>query len=134
VRVSGEEAQRYDDATTFFGDVQLQSDVRSATECESLCTSSGQCAAWTLDKYKQICMLRLLNVSTVRYAADFIGGRLTAAQLARAADHRRCAERIEESGLQRHQLSSESSVFGNPTQQPWSPRRTRGSVRRRLRS
>ena len=87
VRVSAADVERYDDATTLLGDVSVTTDVHSVRQCHELCVSEPACAAWTLDKYRYVCLLRLLNVSTVRYSADYIGGRLDASELAtRAAD------------------------------------------------
>ena len=87
VRVSAADVERYDDATTLLGDVSVTTDVHSVRQCHELCVSEPACAAWTLDKYRYVCLLRLLNVSTVRYSADYIGGRLDAFELAtRAAD------------------------------------------------
>ena len=87
VRVSAADVERYDDATTLLGDVSVTTDVHSVRQCHEFCVSEPACAAWTLDKYRYVCLLRLLNVSTVRYSADYIGGRLDASELAtRAAD------------------------------------------------
>ena len=87
VRVSAADVERYDDSTTLLGDVSVTTDVHSVRQCHELCVSEPACAAWTLDKYRYVCLLRLLNVSTVRYSADYIGGRLDASELAtRAAD------------------------------------------------
>ena len=62
------EVERYEDATSFFGDLLVTPEIRSASECESICSMNGQCVAWTLDKYKYLCMMRLLNASLVRSA------------------------------------------------------------------
>ena len=88
-----EEVQRHDDSTSWFGDVSLNRGVASPGECESLCVDTASCVAWTMDKHAHECMLRLVNVSSVRYSGRFIGGRLSNAVIvARAA--RRIAQHL----------------------------------------
>ncbi|KAL1530473.1 hypothetical protein AB1Y20_001375 [Prymnesium parvum] len=85
VQPTEDEVQRYEDATSFFGDVVIQTDVRSATECESICLNAGQCVAWTVDKFKSLCVMRLLNASLILYDPAYIGGRLSDEQIAARA-------------------------------------------------
>ena len=81
-----EELELFDDATTYFGDVSIHTGVASASECDRLCLADGRCVAWTADKMRSVCLLRLLNASTVRYSADFVGRRLTSAEIASRAE------------------------------------------------
>ena len=76
------ELEVYNDSTSFFGDVGVFTDVGAASECEGLCLDDGRCVAWTLDKLKALCMLRLRNTSTLRYGNDVIGARLSAGYMA----------------------------------------------------
>ena len=68
VQVSEEEIARYEDNTDFFGDVRVFTEVHTVDECASYCASELSCAAWTLDKQRWLCLLRLLGASTVRYS------------------------------------------------------------------
>ena len=62
--------------------------MRTVAECADYCASERACAAWTLDKPRLLCMLRLLGGSTVHYTADAISARLSAAELTERAAER----------------------------------------------
>lgn len=86
VRVSSRDVQQFEDSTDLFGDVRALTDVRSTRDCLERCTSEPACVAWTLEKARFLCLLRLAGVPSVRYGPDFIGARLAADQIsARAA-------------------------------------------------
>ncbi len=85
VVLTDEDIERYNDSTTFLGDVRLLLDVSVPVECEEHCLAHGRCVAWTLHKERHLCLLRLVNTSALRYAADAVGGRLTRAQIAERA-------------------------------------------------
>jgi len=79
--ITEEDVEKYEDSTTFFGNVQLHTMVRSPADCEQFCIDNVQCVAWTLDKYQLLCMLRLAETQPLRFLTDFISGALSSAQL-----------------------------------------------------
>jgi len=85
VVLTDEDVERYNDSTTFLGDVRLLVDVSIPVECEEHCLAHGRCIAWTLHKERHLCLLRLVNTSALRYTADSVGARLTRAQIAERA-------------------------------------------------
>lgn len=82
---TAEELEHYNDSTTYFGDITVLTDIRAADECNANCHSDGRCVAWTHDKARSLCLLRLLNASSVRYSPDFISGTLGADEIAERA-------------------------------------------------
>ena len=111
VRVSDEDIGRYEDNTDLFGDVKVFTEVHSVEECANYCASEGACAAWSLDKGHFLCLLRLLNVSTVRYSSEFISARLSAPELAA-----RVAERAAEAN--RSSLDEDDTPYRLATLRP----------------
>jgi hypothetical protein len=89
LEVDDVDVARYNDSTSFFGDVRLVYDCHAISECEAACVEDGRCVAWTLDKYRFVCLLRLRNASSLRFADDVIGGRLSDELIQQRADRMR---------------------------------------------
>mmetsp|Transcript_5271 Transcript_5271/g.13893 ORF Transcript_5271/g.13893 Transcript_5271/m.13893 type:complete len:256 (-) Transcript_5271:415-1182(-) len=51
-------------------------------ECEERCLAHGRCIAWTLDKARHLCVLRLANTSLLQFSDDFVSARLSDYQIA----------------------------------------------------
>ena len=58
-----DEANRYNDSTSFVGDFTVHDDIRLPADCEELCLGDGR---WSRgpDKRRFLCLLRLYNAST----------------------------------------------------------------------
>ena len=78
VKPTNLEVELFEDSTNFFGDMQILTEVFTVDSCFESCKETRQCVAWTLDKYRYICLLRLSLSPTVRYSEDYIGARLSA--------------------------------------------------------
>ena len=111
VVLTDEDVERYNDSTTFLGDVRLLVDVSIPVECEEHCLAHGRCVAWTLHKERHLCLLRLVNTSALRYTADSVGGRLTRAQIAERARRleRARAKRASEEEEREQQRSAQAA-------------------------
>uniref|UniRef100_A0A7S0Q1M3 Apple domain-containing protein n=1 Tax=Coccolithus braarudii TaxID=221442 RepID=A0A7S0Q1M3_9EUKA len=108
--VSNEDIEKFNDSTTYFGNVQLHSMVRSASDCESLCVEKSTCIAWTLDKFQLLCLLRLAKTPPLRFSTDFISGALSEEQL---------RQRYAEWGLETGNATEDDATPYNG--RPWSP-------------
>ena len=133
VRVSARDVQEYEDSTDLLGDVRVFTDVRATRDCASRCTMEPACVAWTLDKMRFLCLLRLAGMPSVRYSSDFIGARLTAEQIsARAAqldtergeDVEVATDAADDEGdgfevVQQQRRRAQSPYVGSPWPLPW---------------
>ena len=77
---SAHSLDKFDDSTSYVGDILVHTDVRRVGECHELCIREPRCVAWTLDKNRRLCVVRIAS-STVLYDASFIGHVLTPAEL-----------------------------------------------------
>ncbi len=85
VPLSDDERATFNESTNFIGDVLVVTEVRDATACHDRCLLDGQCIAWTLDRQRYLCALRLAGASAVRFHADAVGGMLSDAEIASRA-------------------------------------------------
>lgn len=123
VVLSEEDAAKYNDSTSFLGDVRLLRDLRVPADCEDACLAHGRCVAWSLDKVHYACLLRLINTSALRYDADYVGARLTAEQigersrrLEREAQRQAAeAKAAEERRAERRSAAAERRAAANAT-------------------
>ena len=52
LEVSDDDITKFNDSTSFFGDVQLLFDVHEVSDCQAECVANGRCVAWSLHKFR----------------------------------------------------------------------------------